>query len=216
MIRYISDPRSEAEIRTRFEERLPAWDKHGEQWLCLVMREKHSGEAVGITGFRPQWVPYRQAEVGYGSLPAGQGKGYGKESLRAVLDFAVNACGFHKLTATVTAGNPLRAACWNRAAFSWKARCAITSVWRGSGATTGCSGCWRRSFRAANKNIAPGIDKLVGAALCSIFGQFAGLRRSDGPGANVYRGIPMADNSPQRRFTRIERLPLTYSTSPPN
>ena len=42
---------------------------------------------------------------GYGSLPAGQGKGYGKESLRAVLDFAVNACGFHKLTATVTAGN---------------------------------------------------------------------------------------------------------------
>ena len=36
------------------------------------MREKHSGEAVGITGFRPQWVPYRQA-VGYGSLPAGQG-----------------------------------------------------------------------------------------------------------------------------------------------
>lgn len=105
VIRYISDPRSEAEIRTRFEERLPARDKHGEQWLCLVMREKHSGEAVGITGFRPQWVPYRQAEVGYGSLPAGQGKGYGKESLRAVLDFAVNACGFHKLTATVTAGN---------------------------------------------------------------------------------------------------------------
>lgn len=69
------------------------------------MREKHSGEAVGITGFRPHWAPYRQAEVGYGSLPSGQGKGYGKESLRAVLDFAVNACGFHKLTATVTAGN---------------------------------------------------------------------------------------------------------------
>lgn len=105
VIRYISDPRSEAEIRARFEERLPAWDKHGEQWLCLVMREKHSGEAVGITGFRPHWAPYRQAEVGYGSLPSGQGKGYGKESLRAVLDFAVNACGFHKLTATVTAGN---------------------------------------------------------------------------------------------------------------
>lgn len=69
------------------------------------MREKASEDAVGMTGFRPQWHPYRQAEVGYGSLPLAQGKGYGKESLRAVLDFAFNACDFHKLTATVTEGN---------------------------------------------------------------------------------------------------------------
>jgi RimJ/RimL family protein N-acetyltransferase len=105
VIRYIADPLSEAEIRMRFEARLPAWDKYGEQWLCLVMREKASEDAVGMTGFRPQWHPYRQAEVGYGSLPLAQGKGYGKESLRAVLDFAFNACDFHKLTATVTEGN---------------------------------------------------------------------------------------------------------------
>ncbi|MEE4407541.1 MULTISPECIES: GNAT family N-acetyltransferase [unclassified Serratia (in: enterobacteria)] len=105
VIRYIADPLTEAEIRARFEIRLPAWDKHGEQWLCLVMREKAGGEAVGITGFLPMWLPCRQAEVGYGILPSGHGKGYGKESLRAVLDFGFNACGFHKLTATVTAGN---------------------------------------------------------------------------------------------------------------
>lgn len=153
------------------------------------MREKHSGEAVGITGFaRSGAVSAGGSGIREFACRAGQGLWQGVAAGGA--GFAVNACGFHKLTATVTAGNPLRAACWNRAAFSWKARCAITSVWRGSGTTTGCSGCWRRSFRAANKNIAPGIDKLVGAALCSIFGQFAGLRRSDGPGANVYRGIP--------------------------
>ncbi|MGQ8706855.1 GNAT family N-acetyltransferase [Serratia sp. TSA_198.1] len=105
VIRYIADPLTEAEIRARFETRLPAWDKHGEQWLCLVMREKASGEAVGVTGFRPMWLPCQQAEVGYGILPSGHGKGYGKESLRAVLDFGFHACGFHKLTATVTAGN---------------------------------------------------------------------------------------------------------------
>ncbi len=64
VIRYISDPRSEEEIRTRFEARLPEWHKHGEQWLCLVMREKAGGEAVGITGFRPMWLPCQQAEVG--------------------------------------------------------------------------------------------------------------------------------------------------------
>ncbi|MFC0225273.1 GNAT family N-acetyltransferase [Serratia aquatilis] len=105
VIRYIADPLPESEIRTRFEARLPEWDKHGERWLCLVMREKSTGNAVGITGFCPQWWPFQQAEVGFGSLPEGQGKGYGKESLLAVLDFAFNACGFHKMTATVTEGN---------------------------------------------------------------------------------------------------------------
>ncbi|QGH62701.1 GNAT family N-acetyltransferase [Serratia proteamaculans] len=105
VIRYISDPYSDEGIISRFEARLPAWDKHLDQWLCLVLREKESGEVAGITGFRPMWQPHQQAEVGYALLPSAQGKGYGKESLRAVLDFGFNACGFHKLTATVTAGN---------------------------------------------------------------------------------------------------------------
>lgn len=70
-----------------------------------MIREKASGQALGITGFRPEWLPCQQAEVGFGSVPEGQGKGYGKESLLAVLDFAFNACGFHKMNATVTEGN---------------------------------------------------------------------------------------------------------------
>jgi len=105
VIRYIADLLPEHEIRERFEARLPAWDKHCDRWLCLVMREKSNGQAVGITGFRPEWSPCQQAEVGFGSLPEGQGKGYGKESLSVILDFAFNACGFHKVYATVTEGN---------------------------------------------------------------------------------------------------------------
>lgn len=105
VLRYVADPMAESEIRARFEARLPQWDKHGERWLCLVMREKNSGNPVGVTGFRPEWLPFQQAEVGFGSLPAGQGKGYGKEALLTVLDFAFNACGFHKMKATVTEGN---------------------------------------------------------------------------------------------------------------
>jgi RimJ/RimL family protein N-acetyltransferase len=105
VIRYIADPMEETEIRTRFETRLAPWSKHSEHWLCLVMREKSTGEAVGFTGFSPEWLPFQQAEVGFGSLPNAQGKGYGKESLLAVMDFAFNACGFHKLKATVTEGN---------------------------------------------------------------------------------------------------------------
>ncbi|MDW5499157.1 GNAT family protein [Pseudomonas lundensis] len=105
VIRYIGDPMAEEEIRSRFEARLPHWDKHRDQWLCLVIREKTSDQALGITGFRPQWLPHQQAEVGFGCLPQAQGKGYGKEWLPAVLDFGFNACGFHKMNATVTEGN---------------------------------------------------------------------------------------------------------------
>ncbi|CAI0722386.1 MULTISPECIES: GNAT family N-acetyltransferase [Serratia] len=105
VIHYIADPCSEEDIRSRFEARLPTWDKHLDQWLCLVIRDKASGQALGMTGFRSQWLPYQQAEVGFGCLPEAQGKGYGKEWLPAVLDFGFNACGYHKVTATVTAGN---------------------------------------------------------------------------------------------------------------
>ncbi|EFE95730.1 acetyltransferase, GNAT family [Serratia odorifera DSM 4582] len=105
VIRYLADPLDEAEIHARFAGRLPAWNKHSQHWLCLVMREKASGAALGLTGFRAEWLPFQQAEVGFASLPAGQGKGYGKESLRKLMDFAFNACGFHKLNATVTEGN---------------------------------------------------------------------------------------------------------------
>lgn len=87
---------------------------------------------MGITGFRPHWAPYRQAEVGYGSLPSGRGPGLWQKSLQAVLDFAVNACGFHKLTATVTAGNVTRAACWSRVVSSWRTRCATLTTVSGS------------------------------------------------------------------------------------
>ena len=105
VMRYMSDPLDDAEVRARFASRLPAWDKHSTHWLCLVLREKASGNALGLTGFRAEWQPFQQAEVGFVSLPAGQGKGYGKESLQALLAFAFNDCGFHKLNATVTEGN---------------------------------------------------------------------------------------------------------------
>lgn len=107
-----------------------------------------------------------------------------------MLDFAVNACGFHKLTATVTAGNLASRGLLESCGFQLEGTLRDNYRLAGQWCDDWLFGLLAAEFQAANKNIAPGIDKLVGAALCSIFGQFAGLRRSDGPGANVYRGIP--------------------------
>ncbi|GGC75653.1 GNAT family N-acetyltransferase [Undibacterium terreum] len=105
VLRYISDQRSEEELRNRFARRLPVWSKLSEQWLGLTVKEKKSGIKIGMHGFMPMWQPYRQAELGYSFLPDWHGHGYASEATRAVIEFAFAICGFHKLTATVTSGN---------------------------------------------------------------------------------------------------------------
>jgi len=101
----VADPMGEAQIRQRFDERLPVWHKQSSQWLCLLISERDGGRPVGVTGFLDAWQPHHQAEVGYLLFPEQQGRGYATESLREVVRFALDDCAYHKLTATVTAGN---------------------------------------------------------------------------------------------------------------
>ncbi len=103
--RYIADKMDVVEIRRCFETRLMPWVKTSTHWLCLTIRERESGQSIGLTGFLPEWLPLQQAEVGYAMLPSFQGKGFGKESLMAVLGFGFQQCQFHKMKATVTVGN---------------------------------------------------------------------------------------------------------------
>ena len=103
--KFVSDINTKSKIKERFKSRLEKWDKKSSQWLCLVIIDKSTNEKIGVTGFYPEWESYKQAEVGFMLLPKFHGKGYGKESLIAVLDFALNECEFHKIKATVTEGN---------------------------------------------------------------------------------------------------------------
>ncbi|MGK3143653.1 GNAT family N-acetyltransferase [Pantoea sp. C2G6] len=104
VMKYICDPRSAEEIRTHsFEVRLPAWYKGCDHWLCLVMEEKASGSAVGFCGFIDRGNGI--AEFGFILAAAFQGKGYGRESLEAVIACCFRQLDYRKLTATVTAGN---------------------------------------------------------------------------------------------------------------
>lgn len=103
VMRYVSDNRQEAEIRQIFNARLVRWEIHSRHWLCLVMRDKHSGVPIGFTGFVRS--DDEMAEVGFILDPAFHGQGYGFESLHAVCKFAFEKCRMRRLTATVTVGN---------------------------------------------------------------------------------------------------------------
>lgn len=105
LMALIADAQTEQQIRAAFDCRLPEWRKEQPQWLCLVMIERDTGQRVGLTGFVSEWLPHRMAEVGYIIAPQFQRKGYGQESLSALIDFAFSQCGFHKLKAVVTSGN---------------------------------------------------------------------------------------------------------------
>lgn len=105
VIKYVSDPFSDSDIKERFNSRLVEWKKTSKHWLTLTIIEKATGNKIGVTGFYPEWEPCQQAELGFLLSPEFQGKGYGKESTLAVLDYAFNECHFHKVVATVTEGN---------------------------------------------------------------------------------------------------------------
>lgn len=103
VMRYVSDARSEQEIRDAFDARLPTWYPGSPHWLCLLVRDSATKTPLGVTGY-----VHRDddcAEVGFLFAPEAQGKGYGRESLAALCEYAFNDGGIRRLVATVTAGN---------------------------------------------------------------------------------------------------------------
>lgn len=103
VMHYVADPRGDDEIRAAFDARLPTWSPGADHWLCLVVRERQSGRALGVTGYIERESGC--GEVGFLFSPEAQGRGYASESLRAVCDFAFRTGALRRLTATVTAGN---------------------------------------------------------------------------------------------------------------
>lgn len=105
VIRYAFDKPSSDQIRQRFESRLPKWSWPSSHWLCLVIREKQSGKAIGVTGLCLSEVNKQHIEVGYLLLPEFHGQGYGTESLIALINHATNQYPIEAVNAIVTDGN---------------------------------------------------------------------------------------------------------------
>lgn len=122
VMRFIGDIETPAQVHSRFEQRLGNWDRYCDFWLCLLIREKETGAAVGLTGFFPDWRPYQQAEVGFILAPEHQRKGYAVESLREVLNFAFDQCGFHRLQDNVLEGNDASRRVLEKCGFQYEGR----------------------------------------------------------------------------------------------
>ncbi|MCS3418107.1 RimJ/RimL family protein N-acetyltransferase [Pseudomonas sp. BIGb0450] len=105
VIQYVCDVPSETETREKFETRLPRWLPGASHWLCLVVFDRHSGCAVGVTGLKRVPDEHATAEVGYLFLSGHHGKGYGFESLQRLMTYGRETLGLNALMAVVTEGN---------------------------------------------------------------------------------------------------------------
>ncbi len=104
-MKFISAIPQLADIRQRFHDRLAPWQVTSLHMLCLTIRLKNSGQAIGLIGANAEWSPYRQAEIGYSLLSHFTGQGYGSEAVGAMRDYLFTHGEFHKLKAQVIEGN---------------------------------------------------------------------------------------------------------------
>lgn len=104
VFRYCFDAPSDEGARSAFESRLGDWTSESTHWLCLSVYDRLSGHFVGVSGFRVSEDKECEAEVGFLFLPEYHGRGYGTESLRAVVSYAKES-GITSLRAHVTEGN---------------------------------------------------------------------------------------------------------------
>ena len=96
------DPPTKAELQEKFQQRLAPWHNAAEHWLCLTIILRETGQEIGVTGL---CLTSGEAEVGYLLLPQFYGRGFGTESLAALVGWAKTTQGITKFKAVVTEGN---------------------------------------------------------------------------------------------------------------
>ncbi|HDN2510189.1 TPA: GNAT family N-acetyltransferase [Providencia rettgeri] len=105
IMRFVSDPLSDEQIKDAFESRLPKWDLSSSHWLCLVIRRKVDGIPMGLTGLMiVQESCELVAEVGYMIACEFSGKSLATDSLAALLALP-ELSAISRYQAVVTDGN---------------------------------------------------------------------------------------------------------------
>jgi RimJ/RimL family protein N-acetyltransferase len=75
------------------------------EWVQYAIESKNTGRLVGDCAIKLDEHDTRMAEIGITISHTEQNKGYGKETLRGILDFLFAQDGFHRVTEIVDAEN---------------------------------------------------------------------------------------------------------------
>lgn len=105
IMKLVSDPLSDEQIKSAFESRLPEWSVGASHWLCFVIRRESDGIPMGLTGLivigeKDELV----AEVGYMIASEFSGMSLATDSLATLLALPELAV-IPRYHAVVTSGN---------------------------------------------------------------------------------------------------------------
>jgi RimJ/RimL family protein N-acetyltransferase len=84
------------------------------QWYQFALEARSTGSLVGDLALKVDQQDPRLAEVGFTMAPAHQGKGYATEALQALLGFAFQSYGLHRIVAVTDTLNAPAAALLQR------------------------------------------------------------------------------------------------------
>lgn len=102
------------------------------QWHQLALEEHAGGGLVGDLASKVNGSEPREMEVGFTLAPAHQGKGYGTEAVRGLLDVAFGTLGLHRVIAVTDALNASAAALLERAGMRREAHFHENAFFKGA------------------------------------------------------------------------------------
>lgn len=106
----IRDPDPPEVLRERIDRLWADWSAADGDWLCLAVERRAEGDVVGLLALRVVAHELETVEVGFRFHPDHQRRGFGRESVTALLDWLFAEAGVHKVSGFCTAENAPSAA----------------------------------------------------------------------------------------------------------
>ena len=92
-----NEARTRDEARAHFRRKQQSSLVREDDWLSCAIVERASGTLVGDLSFHWVSVEHRTGEIGFIVAPGHKGKGYAAEAARALLAWAFEHAGFHRV-----------------------------------------------------------------------------------------------------------------------
>ncbi len=105
IMKHVYDPFTYDEAKEAFIEKSKPWTITSNGWLSLGITEISSGEKLGNIGLKIVDHQAKLAEVGFMLKDCAQGKGFGREALSLIKEYAFTKLNLSKLIAICSVSN---------------------------------------------------------------------------------------------------------------
>lgn len=95
--RYIRPAMTPEAVHEHIGKRKMPWNFHKMDWCASSVEEKATGHVIGELTFKVVSLEEKRTEIGFRFHPDSQGKGYARESTRAVMNAIFKNLGMHKI-----------------------------------------------------------------------------------------------------------------------